>query len=444
MKFSRFLSGALVGLTLMSSTQLTLAVQPAAKDFSDVAATRADYTAIMFLKDKGIISGYPDGTFKPDQVVNRAESLKMILGINYLKYWDRATDAISGGADTYSDNQFKDVTDKTAWYYDYVKTAYSDGLIKGYEDGTFKPDQQVNLVENLKILLEHTFLKIDSLAKIKVTAKPYNDVAVDAWYAQYVQYAKDHNLLTADAKNNIYPATGMTRGKLAQAIYAVYQEDEVLYNSPTNVSVTLDATLNKFVVKQAGKKIAELPGTFTANDEVAATMNKITDKNAYVSVCATGMGGYIWYTFCLGNSYQVDLTTGTVKDLDTRTDKAVHLDFMDISPDEQTTAWTSDYTGHKIYLLSTTDNKVVKTFDVDPKYGQFGDVKFSPDGAKLAYAAIVGDPSAEYSAIFTIDIATGKQTSLKEGLGIGPFNVTGWTNNTTPEANDPLGDAVTF
>jgi predicted DNA-binding antitoxin AbrB/MazE fold protein len=176
----------------------------------------------MYLRAKGIINGYPDGTFKPNQVVNRAETLKMILGIKNFKYWDKATDVIFGGAKL--DVKFSDI-DLKAWYMEFLQIAFNDSLIQGYADGTFKPAQTVNLVENLKILLNHTFLRIDKLDAVKVEANPYADAMMSEWYAKYVQYAKDKGLLDADASNRIMPAQGMTRAKLAEVIYRVLYID---------------------------------------------------------------------------------------------------------------------------------------------------------------------------------------------------------------------------
>ncbi len=93
-------------------------------------------------------------------------------------------------------------------------------IVQGYPDGTFKPTQTVNLAENLKMLINTQ--KID-ISGIQVTENPYADAIASEWYAKYVQYAKNKNWLSADSANKIYPAQGMTRGKLAQLIYNSFQ-----------------------------------------------------------------------------------------------------------------------------------------------------------------------------------------------------------------------------
>jgi plastocyanin len=172
--------------------------------FSDVHSDNPNYTAINDLKTRGIISGYPDGTFKPDQVVNRVEALKIILNsakVDSTTFTRKAS--------------FSDIS-QTEWYAPFLNKAYDLGIVEGYTDGTFKPNQTVNLVENLKILL-NTY-KID-LSAVTTPSNMFADAFADQWYAKFVQYAKDKKLIEADAANKVYPAQGMTRGKLAEVAY---------------------------------------------------------------------------------------------------------------------------------------------------------------------------------------------------------------------------------
>lgn len=172
--------------------------------FSDVPSSHPNYSAIMDLKTKGIISGYPDGTFKPEQVVNRVEALKIIL------LGSSVTVPDASGTAEFSD------TSANEWYAKYLIKAKSLQIVGGYPDGTFKPTQTVNLVENLKMLIN---TKGISLANITVNENPYTDAMKDQWYAKYVQYAKNMQWLTPDSKNMIFPSQGMTRAKLAQLLY---------------------------------------------------------------------------------------------------------------------------------------------------------------------------------------------------------------------------------
>src|SRR5690606_29793609 len=137
--------------------------------------------------------------FKPEQVVNRVEAIKMIFA---------ALPIADPKEIVYTD--FPDI-DHSAWYIDYLRKAFSLGIVEGYEDGYFRPAQTVNLVENLKILFESAETRLPE----NITESPYNDAQAGQWYTPYVQLAKGLNLIDADNQNNIYPAQGMSRGALA-------------------------------------------------------------------------------------------------------------------------------------------------------------------------------------------------------------------------------------
>lgn len=176
----------------------------AATGFSDLSETHANYTAIMDLQERGIIGGYPDGTYKPDQTVNRVEALKIIL--------------LGAGVDVETANGTAVFTDtnQNEWYAKYVNKAVSLKIVEGYPDGSFKPSNTINLVEALKIV--QLANEID-LSDTDVSSDPFADAYAGQWYAPYLQYAKDKNLVDADALNKIYPDRGMTRGMLAEIIY---------------------------------------------------------------------------------------------------------------------------------------------------------------------------------------------------------------------------------
>jgi murein DD-endopeptidase MepM/ murein hydrolase activator NlpD len=169
--------------------------------FSDVAESSSYFQAVNFLKDHGVIDGYPDGTFKPSSVVSRVEVLKFILkGANARLI-------------SVAKLPFKD-TKTGQWYSDFVATGFSKDIVKGYNDSTFKPENTVSRAEFIKMLVVAMELKIDTY----VTRDPFKDVSKDAWYALYVKFAKDKNII--DARGEYFrPDEGMTREEVADALY---------------------------------------------------------------------------------------------------------------------------------------------------------------------------------------------------------------------------------
>ena len=105
--------------------------------FNDVRSGVTPYSqAIQSLRDKGVVEGYTDGTFKPTARINRAEFLKIILE--------------SRGTELDGENCFPDVDDE--WFAKYVCTAKKEDIIDGYPDGFFKPERAINFAEASKIL----------------------------------------------------------------------------------------------------------------------------------------------------------------------------------------------------------------------------------------------------------------------------------------------------
>lgn len=169
--------------------------------FSDVDSGSSTMTALQFLKDHDVIGGYPDGTFRPRNVVSRVEALKFILkGVN-------KNLVVAGRL------PFKD-TSVNQWYANYVATAFNSSIVGGYPDQTFKPGNTVNRAEFLKMLLAATDVKLDG----NVSEDVFSDVSKTAWYAPYVKYAKDKNLI--DVNSSFFkPEEGMTRSEVAEIIY---------------------------------------------------------------------------------------------------------------------------------------------------------------------------------------------------------------------------------
>lgn len=185
-------------------TTIEASVSTAVDTYTDLSESHVNADAVGYLSAEGAIQGYADGTFKPDQAVNRAEALKIIL-----------LGAKMEVSEKLSTSAFFDVP-SSAWYVRFVAKAKAMGIVKGNPDGSFKPATTLNLAEALKIVL---LTKQIDVIQIRATGSVYNDVSASAWYAPYVLYAKNKNLIEADSQNRVYPAQPMTRGKLVELMY---------------------------------------------------------------------------------------------------------------------------------------------------------------------------------------------------------------------------------
>jgi hypothetical protein len=185
-------SGVLVG----TSDRVTVSEQ---SGFSDLAASDPFAEAVLDLQEKGVINGFADGTFRPDESVTRVAALKMILFALDIE--------IQEGQVAFSD------TVNSEWYRDILHTGLQREIVNGFPDGTFRPAGEITRAAFFKILLETGDVELP-----EVSFDPFSDVPKDEWFASYAKYARNNDLLSF-ADGRFYPAREMTRAEVAQAIY---------------------------------------------------------------------------------------------------------------------------------------------------------------------------------------------------------------------------------
>jgi uncharacterized protein (UPF0264 family) len=106
--------------------------------FSDVPASNPFYTFIETLYNRGAISGYADGTFRPNNDVTRGQTAKIITG------------AFQWPINTANGPTFSDVPASDP-FYAFVQTVYNRGVISGYADNTFRPNNNITRAQIAKI-----------------------------------------------------------------------------------------------------------------------------------------------------------------------------------------------------------------------------------------------------------------------------------------------------
>lgn len=118
-------------------------LNPPNPTFSDVPRLHPYYRYIETAVAQGIIGGYADGTFRPDNTVTRGQMSKIVVVAGQRRYgWPIDT---SGGP------HFSDVPPGST-FYQFVETAYNRGLVSGYADGTFRPGNHAARAHIAKML----------------------------------------------------------------------------------------------------------------------------------------------------------------------------------------------------------------------------------------------------------------------------------------------------
>lgn len=146
---------------------------------------------INFAVSKGFISGYSDGTFRPNQGITRAEFAQMIAVF--------VKDGYPGSSN------FKDV--KGHWASNAIDQLYGNKKIKGFPDGTFKPDQKLTRAEAVTVL-NSVFgrnTKSTSFTNVNTNSlKKFSDVPMSHWaYYQIIDASNGHNAVKGDKAEDV-------------------------------------------------------------------------------------------------------------------------------------------------------------------------------------------------------------------------------------------------
>lgn len=242
-----------------------------AANFSDVPYSHPYSSSIYLLRSEGVIEGYEDGTYRPESLINRAEFLKIAL------------EATRVDLDISTPTGFSD-TDNSAWYAPYLRKAKAEGWIQGYPDGTFRPEQNINKVEALKMLGE--IQEWDRLALPEVPEASFKDTYRFIWYSPYVYFAKEKGLLFEE-KEYLYPAQEINRGYMAELVYRTMTKDVIKYEPGKTVDEKILATQEvetpstfKFIGKNFFDKVTlkeEIPSVMYKNE--IYVIKGVLDKN---------------------------------------------------------------------------------------------------------------------------------------------------------------------
>lgn len=147
-------------------------VESKTNNFSDVAADRWSNDAISTLVNAGIFSGYPDGTFNPSEAITRAEFATIVAKL--------------AGVDETATQNFTDLNGH--WAAKYVATAVKLGWIAGYDDGTFRPDGKITRAEAMTLVNRILYRYVNEAGQHADTIK-WPDNTSAKWYYYAVQEA---------------------------------------------------------------------------------------------------------------------------------------------------------------------------------------------------------------------------------------------------------------
>ncbi|NIK78067.1 hypothetical protein FHS15_003205 [Paenibacillus castaneae] len=177
--------------------------------FSDIASHWA-MDSIKLAASKGIVSGYADGTFKPDGTVTRAEFSVMLANALNLQ----------------GDGAVLNFTDEAtigSWARKAISQAVQAGIVKGYGDGSFRPNAKVSRAEMVMMLANALGIVQDSRASTSFA----DDADIPVWAKAAVEAAVESGIVKGRSNNRFAPKDTATR---AEAVTVLLKALEFKHN----------------------------------------------------------------------------------------------------------------------------------------------------------------------------------------------------------------------
>lgn len=200
MRKKLFLILTLMMLLLFSANAAVFAA------YDDVGDKHWAAVEIWQLSVRGVIAGFPDGSFKPGDELTRAQLAKMLV---VALHREAQAEELR-----YFPSPFHDISVYN-WAAGYINEAYELGLIMGYEDGTFRPNQKITRAEIAAMVMR----SLDLYANVSDTGDTEttfaDDDAIPYWSKGYVAAAQRQQLVKGFADNTFRPENNTTRAEAA-------------------------------------------------------------------------------------------------------------------------------------------------------------------------------------------------------------------------------------
>jgi hypothetical protein len=199
------------GAIAPDSTQSAVTEQPVETGFSDVPSNYWAAPFIAALVERDVINGFPDGTFRPNSPVTRAEFASMVDAAFEQQQPERET------------QQFGDIPEGF-WATEEIDQAYRTGFMQGYPGEVFRPTQQIPKVQTLVSLAQG--LGIEQPANPQTTLQTFEDAdQIPNWATEQVAAATEAGLVVNYPETQaLQPNRDTTRAEVAAIIYQAMTE----------------------------------------------------------------------------------------------------------------------------------------------------------------------------------------------------------------------------
>jgi hypothetical protein len=223
---------------------VTVQASGTAPAFTDVTADKWYYGAVMSLAGAGIMKGYDDGSFRPGRAITRAEFVVLLESV-----------CPAGTGESY----FTDVG-TNYWAYSQISAAAAKGWIKGYADGSFRPDAGITRAQAAAVINRMLGRAADHSVIDNNVIFSYYDIAPGDWYYGDVLEASLEHECSYQNGAETWTSYKSTVGALPRGLYSYGQD---LYYIGADGAPVKDTTVDGFTFDSTGRYTsgsAELDG----------------------------------------------------------------------------------------------------------------------------------------------------------------------------------------
>lgn len=197
--FKAVISASMITGTIVA-TASPVGASTNGQTFSDLDPKKDYYDAVLQLAARGIINGFPDGTYKPESFVTRGQAAKILAASLKL---DTKSVKNPGFSDLTTDNEF----------YGSIAALAETGVLNGFPDKTFRPNDKLTRSEMAKILVLGYKLQESSSKD-----HPFHDVKNTSAFASYINTIFKHGITKGTSATTFSPSDSVTRGQIASFV----------------------------------------------------------------------------------------------------------------------------------------------------------------------------------------------------------------------------------
>ena len=176
-----------------------------ATPFTDVSSTDKNVLYIKYMANRGLINGFPDGTYHPGEGLTRAQAAVLFCKIRGLNPTDK-------------DSTFSDVVGNH-WAAGYIAAAVKAGYITGFPDGTYRPQATLTRAQGINL-----FLQLATEKDSSEEPPALQDLDKNHWAANSIAIALAAGMIEAQ-DSKIQPEQPFARGDLARALSILLTKD---------------------------------------------------------------------------------------------------------------------------------------------------------------------------------------------------------------------------